>query len=437
MGQLDASIVTVALPSVQRQFSASLGGAEWTSLSYLMTLIILVVPVGRVADMLGRKLLYTYGFLLFTAASVACGLAPTLGLLVAFRVVQALGAAPAAGEQRRPHRDGHPTRQAGPGSRRSRRCPSHRAGPRAGRRGSIGRRRGLALGVPRQRPGRGARRGQWARAAAPDPPVQPPHAIRLDRSRPARARGRAPPCWGCRAPSTIPRVRSSGLPRSRWRPALGSYCTSGRPPRRCCRRRCSPTRRSPLVSPPGCSATWSCSGCCSPPRSCSAVAATARAPPGWYSPRCQQPWRSQRRSPVARRPHRRPAADRWRVAVDGRRSLPAGRDRAGNTSAGWAARPDRPRLGRVHPREQRRHHGQRAGGAVRPRGRCAQHDQGTGHRAGVALTGLFLRGHVGTTSAAAYRTAMLMLVGCAALGAVIAARRSAAPRESIPYTGEA
>lgn len=63
--------------------------------------------------------------------------------------------------------------------------------------------------------------------------------------------------------------------------------------------------------------------------------------------------------------------------------------------------------------------------------------RGLGTALGVALTGLFLRGHVGATSAAAYRTAMLMLVGCAALGAVIAARRSAAPRESIPYTGEA
>jgi EmrB/QacA subfamily drug resistance transporter len=93
MGQLDASIVTLALPAIQRDFHAALGGVEWVSLSYLLALVVLVVPVGRVADMLGRKLLYVYGFAVFTAGSVACGVAPTLSLLIAFRVVQALGAA--------------------------------------------------------------------------------------------------------------------------------------------------------------------------------------------------------------------------------------------------------------------------------------------------------------------------------------------------------
>jgi EmrB/QacA subfamily drug resistance transporter len=93
MGQLDASIVTVALPSLQHSFHAGLGSVTWVGLSYLVTLVAIVPAVGRWADMAGRKLLYTYGFVVFVAGSAACGLAPSLGALEAFRVVQAVGAA--------------------------------------------------------------------------------------------------------------------------------------------------------------------------------------------------------------------------------------------------------------------------------------------------------------------------------------------------------
>jgi MFS family permease len=93
MGQLDASVVTLAFPALQRQFGAALAGVQWVSLAYLLALVALLVPVGRWSDRYGRKLVYLYGFVLFTAASAACGLAPTLGVLVAVRVVQAAGAA--------------------------------------------------------------------------------------------------------------------------------------------------------------------------------------------------------------------------------------------------------------------------------------------------------------------------------------------------------
>ena len=93
MGQLDASIVTVAFPTLRREFDAGIGSVEWVALSYLLTLVCAVTAVGRFADMVGRKLLYTYGFGVFTVASVACGLAPNLLALDGFRVVQALGAA--------------------------------------------------------------------------------------------------------------------------------------------------------------------------------------------------------------------------------------------------------------------------------------------------------------------------------------------------------
>lgn len=93
MGQLDASIVTLAFPSLQRDFSTSLAAVQWVSLSYLVALVALVAVAGRVADAFGRKLLYLWGFVLFAGASAACALAPSLEWLVAFRVLQAIGAA--------------------------------------------------------------------------------------------------------------------------------------------------------------------------------------------------------------------------------------------------------------------------------------------------------------------------------------------------------
>jgi MFS family permease len=93
MGQLDASIVTLAFPALQRQFGVGLAGVQWVSLAYLLALVALLVPVGRWSDRLGRKLVYLYGFVVFSAASAACGLAPSLTVLAGLRVVQAAGAA--------------------------------------------------------------------------------------------------------------------------------------------------------------------------------------------------------------------------------------------------------------------------------------------------------------------------------------------------------
>ena len=93
MGQLDASIVTVALPTLQQTFDASVGAVTWVGLSYLLVLVATVTAVGRFADMWGRKLLYVYGFVIFTFASVLCGLAPDLAALCVFRAFQAVGAA--------------------------------------------------------------------------------------------------------------------------------------------------------------------------------------------------------------------------------------------------------------------------------------------------------------------------------------------------------
>jgi MFS family permease len=93
MGQLDASIITITFPAMERDFGVPVAAVQWVSLIYLLGLIAMLAPAGRLGDAAGRKLVYTYGFAVFTVASAACGLAPSLGVLVLLRLVQAAGAA--------------------------------------------------------------------------------------------------------------------------------------------------------------------------------------------------------------------------------------------------------------------------------------------------------------------------------------------------------
>jgi len=93
MGQLDASIVTLTYRPVERAFGTGLAGVQWVSLSYLVTLVALLAPLGRRSDQKGRKLSYLHGFVIFSFGSAACGLAPDLAILIAARVAQGAGAA--------------------------------------------------------------------------------------------------------------------------------------------------------------------------------------------------------------------------------------------------------------------------------------------------------------------------------------------------------
>src|SRR6202047_729976 len=93
MGQLDASIVTITFPAMERDFGVPVAAVQWVSLVYLLGLVALLAPAGRVGEAVGRKLVYGYGFAVFTVASAACGLAPSLGALVLLRLAQAGGAA--------------------------------------------------------------------------------------------------------------------------------------------------------------------------------------------------------------------------------------------------------------------------------------------------------------------------------------------------------
>jgi EmrB/QacA subfamily drug resistance transporter len=93
MGQVDSSIAQLLLPRLELEFDARLSTVSWVAVAYLLAMAAFLPIFGRLADMMGRKLLYTGGFLLFVLGSALCGLAPSLPVLIAFRVLQAVGAA--------------------------------------------------------------------------------------------------------------------------------------------------------------------------------------------------------------------------------------------------------------------------------------------------------------------------------------------------------
>jgi EmrB/QacA subfamily drug resistance transporter len=94
MSSLDLFIVNIAFPDIERDFGGtSLGSLSWILNAYAIVFAALLVPAGRTADRLGRKRAFVAGVAVFTAASALCAAAPNVELLVAARVLQALGAA--------------------------------------------------------------------------------------------------------------------------------------------------------------------------------------------------------------------------------------------------------------------------------------------------------------------------------------------------------
>jgi MFS family permease len=93
LSSLGTSIANVGLPTLTIVFDAYFGQVQWVVLAYLLTSTALIVSVGRLGDILGRRRLLLSGIVLFSFASASCGMAPSLGLLIAARAVQGLGAA--------------------------------------------------------------------------------------------------------------------------------------------------------------------------------------------------------------------------------------------------------------------------------------------------------------------------------------------------------
>ncbi|MBR7839400.1 MFS transporter [Actinospica durhamensis] len=93
MALLDFFIVNVALPSAQKELHASSAGIQWVVAAYGIALAAGLISGGRIGDLFGRKQSFILGMLLFTLASVGCGIAPSVGVLITARAVQGLAAA--------------------------------------------------------------------------------------------------------------------------------------------------------------------------------------------------------------------------------------------------------------------------------------------------------------------------------------------------------
>lgn len=87
------SITTVALPSLARDFSVDVTQAQWAVLGYLLAVTVSIVSCGRLGDLVGHRRVFLAGLAIFAVASALCAAAPTLGLLVFFRVLQGVGGA--------------------------------------------------------------------------------------------------------------------------------------------------------------------------------------------------------------------------------------------------------------------------------------------------------------------------------------------------------
>ncbi|HEF4761947.1 TPA: MFS transporter [Pseudomonas putida] len=93
LSSLGTSIANVGLPTLAQVFDASFEQVQWIVLAYLLAITTLIVSVGRLGDLLGRRRLLLTGIAVFTLASAFCGLAPSLDLLIGARALQGLGAA--------------------------------------------------------------------------------------------------------------------------------------------------------------------------------------------------------------------------------------------------------------------------------------------------------------------------------------------------------
>jgi len=91
MAGLDTTIVNVALPSIQSVFHASVSGLQWTIDAYILVIACLLMASGSLADRFGRRRVFQVGLVTFSLGSLACSLAPSLGWLIAFRGLQAVG----------------------------------------------------------------------------------------------------------------------------------------------------------------------------------------------------------------------------------------------------------------------------------------------------------------------------------------------------------
>jgi len=93
LSTMDSSMVNIALPSIMQSFSTTLPRVEWVVLVYLLSIAVFLLIWGKIADRVGKDIIYLAGMLAFSSGSLLCSIAPSLLVLVVFRFLQGLGAA--------------------------------------------------------------------------------------------------------------------------------------------------------------------------------------------------------------------------------------------------------------------------------------------------------------------------------------------------------
>ena len=93
LATIDASIVNIALPTLVKTFNTKFAVVQWVALSYMLTIATLILSMGRLGDLKGKKRIYLSGMIMFTLSSIFCGLSQTVYWLIFFRVIQGIGAA--------------------------------------------------------------------------------------------------------------------------------------------------------------------------------------------------------------------------------------------------------------------------------------------------------------------------------------------------------
>jgi EmrB/QacA subfamily drug resistance transporter len=93
MGTMDASIANISFPVLTRVFQADLTAVMWVALVYILVCTSLMLALGKISDLIGRKKIYAGGMAIFTLGLIACSMAQGIGQLILFRVLQAVGAA--------------------------------------------------------------------------------------------------------------------------------------------------------------------------------------------------------------------------------------------------------------------------------------------------------------------------------------------------------
>ena len=157
---LDNTIVNVALPSIGRELHTRVAGLQWIVDAYTLTLASLLILAGSTGDRLGRRRVFQAGLVTFTVASLLCSVSTSLGMLIAFRILQAVG-----GSMLNPVAMGiirnvfHRSPRAGPGDRHLGGDGGDQPGARASPRRRPGGRDRLALDLLDQRPDRSPRFG--------------------------------------------------------------------------------------------------------------------------------------------------------------------------------------------------------------------------------------------------------------------------------------